>query len=87
MIYRMRFTPTGTAGAAMFVGSIALSSWGAALTLKIVMRGRSTDGLFSQPMLYALCAIVGALGFAMMLQGREIITPDELPPARKRLDL
>lgn len=87
MIYRMRFTSAGTIGAVLFVGANAMSAWESALIVRKLIRGFPPQGIIAQPTLYALCAVIGAIGFVMMLQGREIITPDELPAPRKRLDL
>ncbi|AWI85170.1 hypothetical protein CEW88_15590 [Alloyangia pacifica] len=82
MKLRSRFSTTGSAGAVFFIGSVALSGYFYVSMMEGVARGRFEPGLATQPMLYVALTTIGALGIAMMLGGREIVSDDVIEQER-----
>ena len=82
MKLRSRFSTTGSTGALFFIGSVALNGYFYVSMIEDVARGRFEQGLSSQPMLYVVLSTIGALGIAMMLGGREIVSDDVLERER-----
>ena len=76
MIYKMRFTTIGSIGAVLFIGSVAISGWLYIEMMTAFSRGRLPSGLMSNPMVYLGLTIAFALGFVLMIVGREYVPAD-----------
>jgi len=78
MKLRMRFSPTGSLGAIFFIGSVAISGYSYVATMERLTRGQSPVGIQGEPYLYVLLSTIAALGIAMMIGGREIVSDGDL---------
>lgn len=73
MKLRMRFTNSGLMGALLFVGSIAASGVLYMTMISGLARGSFSNGIETKPFSYVVLSTVAALGFVMMLAGRELV--------------
>lgn len=74
MKLRIRFTGTGSLGALFFVGATLLSGLAYTDMMRRALSPYSQPWITAQPFLYVVLSTIGALGIAMMLSGREIVS-------------
>ena len=72
----MRFTGPGIFGSMLFVGSIAAGGLTYTSAIKALNSGRIPSHLTTEPFVYVIFATAAAVGFAMMLSGRQLDAVD-----------
>lgn len=77
MKLRMRFTNSGLMGAVLFVASIGASGVLYMTMMSGLARGSFSGGIETKPFSYVVLSTVAALGFVMMLAGRELVGDDQ----------
>lgn len=74
MKFQLRFTGTGSLGAIFFVGATLISGLAYTDMMRRALSPHASPSFSSHPLLYVALSTIGALGLAMMLSGRELVS-------------